>query len=239
MKKLILISIVLISILMFSGCSMKEEEKEVDKATQQKNMTKIQNDISEVIGKNYNEVIDSMGKPYITSYYVNTKNYKEYKSLSDEQLLNKLNIELIYPKEGYESSALYLDIKNNKVVDVKSNEFVGISSGFEDVPDYVKSSNVIIDFYNRQEYIKNKDLELDDVKSYVGESEDELYKNSILAEPNAIAYTKDKDKFINYYILSDDKGNLENMISVTLENNKITDVSEMSKTSLLRVIASL
>lgn len=238
MKNFKIISIVLISILIFSGCSMKEE-KEVDKATQQKNMTKAQNDASEVIGKNYNEVIDSMGKPYMTTYYINTKDYKDYKSLSDEQLLSKLNAELIYPKEGYESSALYLDIKNNKVVDVKSNEFVGMSSGFDDIPEYVQSSNVIIDFYNRQDYIKNKDLELNNLKSYVGESEDELYKNSILTKPNAIAYTKDKEKFINYYISSDDKGTLKDMISVTLENNKVTDVSEMSKTSILRVIASL
>lgn len=238
MKKLILISTMLISILIFSGCGMKEE-KEVDKATQQKNMTKAQNDASEVIGKDYNEVINSMGKPYMTTCYINTKEYKDYKSLSDKQLLSKLNAELVYPKEGYESSALYLDVKNNKVVGVKSNEFVGLSSGFEDIPDYVKSSNVIIDFYNRQEYIKDKDLELDSLKSYVGQSEDELYKNSVLAEPNAKAYVKDKEKFINYYILSNDKGNLENMISITFENNKITDVSQMSKMDLLRKIVSL
>lgn len=238
MKKLILISTMLISILIFSGCSMKED-KEVDKATQQKNMTKAQNDASEVIGKDYNEVIDSMGKPYMTTYYVNTKDYKEYKSLSDEQLLSKLNAELVYPKEGYESSALYLDVKNNKVVGVKSNEFAGLSSGFEDIPDYVKSSNVIIDFYNRQEYIKEKDLKLDNLKSYIGKNEVDLDKNTVLDQPNAVAYTKNKDKVINYYILSDDKDNLTNMISVTLENNKIINIEDVSKTSLLRAIATL
>ena len=42
----------LIVILMFSGCSMKSGKK-VYKATQQKNITKIQNDVSEVMGKNY------------------------------------------------------------------------------------------------------------------------------------------------------------------------------------------
>ena len=216
-----------------------KEEKEVDKATQQKNMTKVQNDASEVIGKDYNQVLDIMGKPYITTCYINTKDYKDYKSLSDKQLLSKLNAQLVYPKEGYESSALYLDLKNNKVVGVKSNEFVGLSSGFEDMPDYAKSSNFIIDFYNKQEYIKDKDLELDTLKSYVGQTEDELHKNSVLAEPNAKAYTKDKTKFINYYILSNDKGNLENMISVTFENNKITDISKMSEMDLLRKIVSL
>lgn len=238
MKKLILISTMLISILIFSGCSMKED-KEVDKATQQKNMTKAQNDASEVIGKDYNEVIDSMGKPYMTTYYVNTKDYKEYKSLNDEQLLSKLNAELVYPKEGYESSALYLDVKSNKVVGVKSNEFAGLSSGFEDIPDYAKSPNVIIDFYNRQEYIKEKDLKLDNLKSYIGKNEVDLDKNTVLDQPNAVAYTKNKDKVINYYILSDDKDNLTNMISVTLENNKIINIEDVSKTSLLRAIATL
>ncbi|MEG0180626.1 MAG: hypothetical protein RR657_01945, partial [Peptostreptococcaceae bacterium] len=135
MKNFKIISIVLISILIFSGCSMNnKKDKEIDKATQQKNITKVQNDISEIMEKDYEYVINNMGKPYLTTYYINTEDYKNYKGLDSQQLLSELNLEMVYPKEGYESSALYIDIEKNKVVDVESNEFVGTSSGFEDVP---------------------------------------------------------------------------------------------------------
>ncbi|MDO7206535.1 hypothetical protein Q5M85_22975 [Paraclostridium bifermentans] len=41
-----------------------------------------------------------------------------------------------------------MDISKDKVVNVESDEFVGLSSGFEDLPKEAKSNNVIIDFFN-------------------------------------------------------------------------------------------
>lgn len=240
MKNFKLISILLISILIFSGCSMNnKKEKEIDKATQQKNITKVQNDISEIMGKNYEYVIKNMGKPYMTTYYINTEDYKNYKALDLEQLLRDLRVEMVYPKEGYESSALYLDIDNNKVVDVESDEFVGSSSGFDDLPESSKSANVVIDLYNNQGYINTEYIKADELKSYKGKSIEELIQNTSFDMPNAAAYTKEKSKIINYYVLENPKDKAKYMISITEENRKIIDISQVSEASLVNSLVNL
>ncbi|GIM33026.1 hypothetical protein [Paraclostridium bifermentans] len=238
MKKSLLISIMLIVILMFSGCSMKSEKK-VDKATQQKNITKIQNDVSEVMGKNYEYVMDNIGDPYMTTYYINTEKYGEYEHLDKEGILKNLNIEMVYPKEGYESSALYVDISKDKVVNVESDEFVGLSSGFEDLPKEAKSANVIIDFFNDQSFIDSSKVDLKSIKSYIGKNIDDLVRDTSLDMPNAVAYSKNKEKIINYYILKSEKNNTTFVVSVTEDKGKILDIMEVSDASLIKELINM
>lgn len=238
MRKVKLISTVLISILIISGCSMNKD-KNVDKATQQKNITKVQNDISEIMGKDYDYVVKNMGKPYLTTYYINIDKFKNCKNLDFNQLLSKLDIELVYPKEGYENSALYVDIDNNKVVDVKTNEFVGVSSGFENLPEYASSSNVIIDFYNKQKYLSMDKLKGISLKSYEGKSIKDFAKETGLDAPNAFAYSENSNKIISYYILDSNKDTLEDIIAVAQENDKITSISQVSKSSIVNSLAKL
>lgn len=238
MRKVKLISTVLISILIISGCSMNKD-KNVDKATQQKNITKVQNDISEIMGKDYDYVVKNMGKPYLTTYYINIDKFKNCKNLDFDQLLSKLDIELVYPKEGYENSALYVDIDNNKVVDVKTNEFVGVSSGFENLPEYASSSNVIIDFYNKQKYLSMDKLKGISLKSYEGKSIKDFAKETGLDAPNAFAYSENSNKIISYYILDNNKDTLEDIIAVAQENDKITSISQVFKSSIVNSLAKL
>ena len=238
MRKVKLISTVLISILIISGCSMNKD-KNVDKATQQKNITKVQNDISEIMGKDYDYVVKNMGKPYLTTYYINIDKFKNCKNLDFNQLLSKLDIELVYPKEGYESSALYVDIDNNKVVDVKTNEFVGVSSGFENLPEYASPSNVIIDFYNKQKYLSMDKLKGISLKSYEGKSIKDFAKETGLDAPNAFAYSENSNKIISYYILDNNKDTLEDIIAVAQEDDKITSISQVSKSSIANSLAKL
>ncbi|OSB10228.1 hypothetical protein B2H97_09685 [Paraclostridium bifermentans] len=238
MKKSLLIGIMLIVILMFSGCSMKSEKK-VDKATQQKNITKIQNDVSEVMGKNYEYVMDNIGDPYMTTYYINTEKYGEYEHLDKEGILKNLNIEMVYPKEGYESSALYVDISKDKVVNVESDEFVGLSSGFEDLPKEAKSANVIIDFFNDQSFIDSSKVDLKSIKSYIGKNIDDLVRDTSLDMPNAVAYSKNKEKIINYYILKSEKNNTTFVVSVTEDKGKILDIMEVSDASLIKELINM
>ena len=238
MRKVKLISTVLISILIISGCSMNKD-KNVDKATQQKNITKVQNDISEIMGKDYDYVVKNMGKPYLTTYYINIDKFKNCKNLDFNQLLSKLDIELVYPKEGYENSALYLDIDNNKVVDVKTNEFVGVSSGFENLPEYASSSNLIIDFYNKQKYLSMDKLKGISLKSYEGKSIKDFAKETGLDAPNAFAYSENSNKIISYYILDNNKDTLEDIIAVAQENDKIISISQVSKSSIVNSLAKL
>ena len=238
MRKVKLISTVLISILIISGCSMNKD-KNVDKATQQKNITKVQNDISEIMGKDYDYVVKNMGKPYLTTYYINIDKFKNCKNLDFNQLLSKLDIELVYPKEGYENSALYVDIDNNKVVDVKTNEFVGVSSGFENLPEYASSSNLIIDFYNKQKYLSMDKLKGISLKSYEGKSIKDFAKETGLDAPNAFAYSENSNKIISYYILDNNKDTLEDIIAVAQEDDKITSISQVSKSSIANSLAKL
>ena len=238
MRKVKLISTVLISILIISGCSMNKD-KNVDKATQQKNRTKVQNDISEIMGKDYDYVVKNMGKPYLTTYYINIDKFKNCKNLDFNQLLSKSDIELVYPKEGSESSALYVDIDNNKVVDVKTNEFVGVSSGFENLPEYASSSNLIIDFYNKQKYLSIDKLKDISLKSYEGKSIKDFAKETGLDAPNAFAYSANSNKIISYYILDNNKDTLEDIIAVAQEDDKITSISQVSKSSIANSLAKL
>ncbi len=238
MKKSLLISIMLIVILMFSGCSMKSEKK-VDKATQQKNMTKIQNDVSEVMGKNYEYVMDNIGDPYMTTYYINTDKYGEYENLDKEGILKNLNIEMVYPKDGYESSALYVDISKDKVVNVESDEFVGMSSGFEDLPKEAKSANVIIEFYNDQAFIDASKVDFKSIKTYIGKNIDELIRDTSLDMPNAVAYSKNKEKMINYYILEIKNNKTTFVVSVTEDKGKILDITQVSDASLIKELINM
>lgn len=238
MKKSLLISTMLIVILMFSGCSMKSEKK-VDKATQQKNMTKIQNDVSEVMGKNYEYVMDNIGDPYMTTYYINTDKYGEYENLDKEGILKNLNIEMVYPKDGYESSALYVDISKDKVVNVESDEFVGMSSGFEDLPKEAKSANVIIEFYNDQAFIDASKVDFKSIKTYIGKNIDELIRDTSLDMPNAVAYSKNKAKIINYYILQSKNNNTVFVVSVTEDKGKILDITQVSDASLIKELINM
>ena len=238
MNKSLLVSILLMGILIFSGCSMKIEKK-VDKATQQKNITKIQNDVSEIMGKNYEYVVDNIGNPYMTTYYINTKEYIEYEHLDKTGILENLNIEMVYPKDGYESSALYIDISKNKVVNVESDEFVGFSSGFEDLPEKVKSANVIIDFYNNQPFINTSGFDLKSIKPYIGKNIEELIKETDLDMPNAVAYNKNKDKIINYYILESKNSKTTFVVSVTEDKGKIIDITQISDVSLIKELINM
>lgn len=241
MKKIVLISTMLIVILMFSGCSMNKEKK-VDKATQQKNITKIQNDVSEIMGKDYEYVINNIGQPYMTTYYIDTEKYADYENLDKEGIFKNLNIEMVYPKDGYERSALYIDISKGKVVDVESdefNEFVGLTSGFEDLPEKAKSTNVIIDFFNDQSFIDSNKVDLNSIKSYIGKNIEELIRDTSLDMPHAIAYNKNKEKIINYFIVNSKNNNSTFIISVTEENDKIINITQVSDASLIKELINM
>ncbi|MEN2259336.1 hypothetical protein AAIB48_18030 [Paraclostridium benzoelyticum] len=202
-------------------------------------MTKIQNDVSEVMGKNYEYVMDNIGNPYMTTYYINTDKYGEYENLDKEGILKNLNIEMVYPKDGYESSALYVDISKDKVVNVESDEFVGMSSGFEDLPKEAKSANVIIEFYNDQAFIDASKVDFKSIKTYIGKNIDELIRDTSLDMPNAVAYSKNKEKMINYYILEIKNNKTTFVVSVTEDKGKILDITQVSDASLIKELINM
>lgn len=107
---------------------------------------KILNNKSDIIGKDYEFIGTALGTPYINTYYVNTK------GLSSDEILNNLYNETIHPiKSDEDSSALYVFMKNNKIVDMKIDEFSGIPSN------NWKDSDYKVNFYTSGD-IDKKDL---------------------------------------------------------------------------------
>ena len=107
---------------------------------------KILDDKSNIIGKDYGYVWDILRTPYINTYYVNTK------GLTSDEILNNLSNETIYPiKSDEESSALYLFMENDKIVDIKIDKFSGMPSNTW------KNSDYKVNFYTSGD-IDKKDL---------------------------------------------------------------------------------
>ena len=60
--------------MLFTGCSSYQvQNREIslpDEATKQKTMTKVQNDVNEIINKDYDYVLSNLGEPNATSYWI-------------------------------------------------------------------------------------------------------------------------------------------------------------------------
>lgn len=223
MKKIKIISLILISILMFSGCSVNKST-EVDKATQQKNITKVQNDINEIIDKDYSYIKFNLGRPYATKYYVDLDEYNDSSDIKLDILQKKLEAQMIYPKEGYESSALYVQIDNGKAIGVKTDTFTGSTSGSKFIPDYVEKCDVVIDFYEKSDVLDDKKIDSKNLDKYINETVSDLNKDLEVNTSNAIAYSMDGKKNIHVYLL-DDGSNKERILAVYEKDKKIVNIS--------------
>ena len=53
-----------------------------DEATCQKTMTKVQNNVNEIIGKDYKYVLENMGRPYCTTYYIDMDKVKDISNIA-------------------------------------------------------------------------------------------------------------------------------------------------------------
>ncbi|EPZ55770.1 hypothetical protein H477_3131 [[Clostridium] sordellii ATCC 9714] len=146
---------------------------------------------------------------------------------------------MVYPKEGYESSALYIEINKDKVIDVSSNEFVGTSHGFDDLPESSKSTDVIIDVYNNQKYISEEKLKGISIESYKGKNIEQLMQETPLDMPNAIVYGKNKDKVRSYFVVDKNQEKLSYIISITEDRGKIINISKVSKVSLMNSLIDM
>ncbi len=144
-----LVSIVVFGIFI-TGCSkqsIREESTIADEATQQKTMTKVQNDVNEIMNKDYEYILKNMGTPYCATYYVDMENRDTLEKLDETS-----NIRLIYPKykadNELEGSALYIELSNNKVIEVQTYEFSDYNIKAEAISNNV---DIIVDKYNEEE----------------------------------------------------------------------------------------
>ena len=205
-RKALMISFISFAFLV-TGCSSKgidSVQQIADEATCQKTMTKVQNNVNEIIGKDYKYVLENMGRPYCTTYYIDMDKVKDISNI--EELNNIENIRLIYPKETNvdksKSSALYIQLDNNIVKDVQTYELLS-----KDEKENIKSSvDIVVDIE-----IFLKDIE------YIT-ANFEIYDNK-------------REKNIKVYLLNKiNSSNNEIMLvynnSNKIENIKIVEISE-------------
>lgn len=234
LKKL-LASFITLSIFV-TGCSnINKKEVVSDKAKQQQTMTKVQNDVNEIMSKDYEYVLDNMGTPYSTTYWIEKDQINNTKTI--EELNHTVNVGLVYPKytadNELEGSALYIELNNNKVVEVQTYEFSNYNK--EDLED--ENVELIIEKYDDDAKLNLKDVESMNLNTYKGKSLDEIYNKLNFINPNIAAYDMSgKSKSIEVYMLKDSKNNKKNnntVLTLFIDDDKISDIKFMNVTSLL------
>ncbi|MCI9061685.1 MULTISPECIES: hypothetical protein [Romboutsia] len=220
------LTISLISFAFFvTGCSSKDigsVQSIADEATHQRTMTKVQNNVSEIIGKDYKYVLENMGRPYCTTYYIDID---KVKNISNIEELNSIeNIRLIYPKETNvdesENSALYMQLDNYIVEEVQTYEILS-----KDEKEDIKSSvDIIVDRYSEEPSFSSDKFENINLDKYVGEDIELFLKDIGYITSNFEIYDNKREKNIKVYLLNQ-INSLNNKIMLVYNNSdKIEDI---------------
>ncbi|MEG2787707.1 MAG: hypothetical protein RR942_07795, partial [Romboutsia sp.] len=191
-------SIIILSILT-SGCSRvntKVENKIADNHTKQKTITKVQNDVNEIMDKDYDYVLKNMGAPYCTTYYIDVEIMESVDTVDElDKIVRSSNMRLIYPKYTSENqldgSAIYIEINDNKVIDVQTYEFEDYDIETEAVSNNI---DIILDQYNEKSILELSEFENIDFNNYINKNKENLY--SIVGEnlANFEAYDKYRER---------------------------------------------
>ena len=229
-RKALMISFISFAFLV-TGCSSKgidSVQQIADEATCQKTMTKVQNNVNEIIGKDYKYVLENMGRPYCTTYYIDMDKVKDISNI--EELNNIENIRLIYPKETNvdksKSSALYIQLDNNIVKDVQTYELLS-----KDEKENIKSSvDIVVDRYSEKTNLLPDKFENIKLDKYIEDIEIFL-KDIEYITANFEIYDNKREKNIKVYLLNKiNSSNNEIMLvynnSNKIENIKIVEISE-------------
>lgn len=237
MKYIKLIFIILI-MMIFSGCSNTniDSNNVPKKALQQRTMTKVQSNVNEIIGKNYDYILNNMGLPYSTTYSINEKDLNYAKnsiateSIDKDDIKNVDSIGLLYPNytsnNKTDGSAIYITIRDDKVVKVQTCTF----DDFEVSKILNKRDNITISSYNEYDQLDLKHINLSKVEEYINQTEENvsdfmknkkyaytIYKNNDNCEYKIQIYPTENKKYIVVGI----KDNLIEHISLETYSNLV------------------
>ncbi|WP_122640229.1 hypothetical protein [Romboutsia sp. Marseille-P6047] len=220
-----LVASFIISSLFLTGCTNDSATKTVtNRAKQQQTMTKVQNDVNEIMNKDYNYVLNNMGAPYSTTYWID-----KYK-INNTQTIEELNetgiVGLVYPKytadNELEGSALYIELNNNKVVEVQTYDF----GTYEEDEVLEDSSLIVMDKYSNEGILELSDMESINLNTFEGNPVDELHKYLNYITPNIDAYDMvSKSKSIEVYKLIHNSVNTNKTLMVFLDDGKIEKIN--------------
>ena len=202
--------------------NIRKVQSIADEATHQRTMTKVQNNVSEIIGKDYKYVLENMGRPYCTTYYIDID---KVKNISNIEELNSIeNIRLIYPKETNvdesENSALYMQLDNYIVKEVQTYELLS-----KDEKENIKSSvDIIVDRYSEEPSFSSDKFENINLDKYVGKDIELFLKDIGYITSNFEIYDNKREENIKVYLLNQ-INSLNNKIMLVYNNSdKIEDI---------------
>ena len=230
-RKVLIISFISFAFLV-TGCNSKDIDSVqaiADEATYQKTMTKVQNNVNEIIGKDYKYVLENMGRPYCTTYYIDIDKVKDISNI--EELNNIENTRLIYLKEANvdksRNSALYMQLDNNIVKEVQTYELLS-----KDEKEDIKSSvDIIVDRYSEKYSLSSDKFENIKLDKYMGKDIESFFKDIGYVKANFEIYDNKREKNIKVYLLnqvnsSNNKIMLVYNKSDKIENVKIVEINE-------------
>ncbi|CEI72020.1 MULTISPECIES: hypothetical protein [Romboutsia] len=223
----LLYSIIIISAFV-TGCSKSENintnESLPNEEMKHRMMTKVQNNVNEIMNKDYEYVIENMGKPYCTTYYIDSDNPRE---IRDKRL--------IYPKytEGnkLDKSALYINLRDDHVVEVQTYE---ISK--EDLNEkYINDgADIIVDRYNYALPISLSSVEKIDINNFIGKDTRLVYEYFGDKSPSLEAYSKAGNRNIDLYEV-ESSGEIKLLVIFSKEN-KIEDIKIINQEKLVNIL---
>ena len=197
----------------FVGCSNNDiKDNTLDlpnEATKQKTMTKVQNDINEIKDKDYNYVLNNLGQPDVTSYWINKDDVNDLNSVFDLEKIK--NINLVYLIENKK-------VKKVQIVDCSSSE---ISK------DLIKSK-ILVNCYTNEDLVNLDSINNKNLSDFIGIDSNEMGK---IVGNKKVSYDihlfDKKNKSVDVYKLDDDS----KLLVIFTEDNKISNIKVMNKTS--------
>lgn len=231
----------LIALSMFViGCNINSDdaiEPVADKATQQKTMTKVQNDVNEIMNKDYDYIIQNMGIPYCTTYYVDTKELDENSIDSLDDIRVATDLRMVYPKYSSNNelanSALYIELHNNNVIEVQTYEFSKYDIKAEQIRNNI---DLIVDMYDDNLAIQLNTVQGNDFNKYIGLKLDELNDIVNLELSNFEVYDKYRESMVMGFILDDKSDDTHNILTIYESDNVIKDIKIVDENQIINTI---
>ena len=240
MKLKVITTSAILIIMMITGCSSKDIKSKdtiADDITKQRTITKVQNDVSEIMGKNYEYVLKNMGSPYYTTYYIDSNKIKSMNIEKIDDLEKNGNVVLVYPKDEnnneIDKSALYIELYNDKVINVQTYK---LSEYYIETESISENEDLIINKYNSESNLSLEEIQKEIFSEYIDKSGDKILNLVDKNQPNFESYIKDGTKQIKGYLLKDKNGNLNNILVIYLENNIIKSINILNETDIIKFV---
>lgn len=226
---------VLVALIFFSmfitGCdSTNKEDKTIDEAKQQQTMTKVQHDVNEIMNKDYNYVLDNMGTPYSTTYWIDKSRIDKINNLEE---INNGYMAMTYPKyttdNKIDGSALYIELNNGKVIEVQTFDLESCAINEDDKGDNI----LVIDKYSEFTELDSALIENINLSSYENENISYLYEDIDDIKPILAIYDNlGENKSIEVYKVK----NKNEVLILFLENEILIKTNIISENLITNMI---